>query len=260
MTKPAGRPQKYRTADDLFHNCARRDDCYIWPDKPTMPMAALSPTSPMAKLFNTVSVARILFTVCRFPPASTRIVRWCNTRFCVNPYHHAEAGVYVKQRRDSDVPTALLPSQVGTRHLVAPSDEVLETMKPTDPVILRHLAETAARAGFDCKGIPEHRHTNAFKPKHMINAETVYADPSTPVLVMKNMVKPRNTTPVDPKDYSLDDIFDALDASVVNMPKPVKPAEPYVQHVDSGEASIFGAIRRRDEWLRAQRAKDEQGE
>lgn len=257
MLKPNGRPQKYKTADDLFHNCARRDDCYIWPDKVTMTMPMLAPASPLSKLFGTVSVARILFTICRFPPASTRIVRWCNTRFCVNPYHHTEAGAFVKQRRASELPTALLPSQIESRHLVAPPDDVLETLRPNDSVILRHLAETAARAGFDCKGIPDHRHTNAFKPKHMINAETLYADPATPVLVMRSMT-PTRPEPNSIEEFSFDDIEAKLDNLVANTPVQ-KSKTPEVQHVDSEDTSIFAAIRRRDEWLRAQRARDGHG-
>lgn len=259
MLKPNGRPQKYKTADDLFHNCARRDDCYIWPDKVTMTMPMLAPASPLSKLFGTTSVVRILFTVCRFLPASTRLVRWCNTRFCVNPYHHTEAGAFVKQRRASESPTSLLPSQLESRHLVAPPDDVLETLKPADPVILRHLAETAARAGFDCKGIPDHRHTNAFKPKHMINAETIYADPTVPVLVMRSMVAPRDTTPVNLEDdeFSFDDIEAKLDDLVAKTPVR-KSKTPEVPQVDPSD-DIFSAIKRRDDWLRTQRAKDEQG-
>jgi hypothetical protein len=209
-------------------------------------------------LFGTTSVARILFTICRFPPASTRIVRWCNTRFCVNPYHHTEAGAFVKERRASDLPTALLPSQLESRHLVAPPDDVLETLKPSDPVILRHLAETAARAGFDCKGIPDHRHTNAFKPKHMINAETIYADPTVPVLVMRSMTPVRDAEPANLEEFSFDDIEAKLDGLVAQTPVQ-KSKEPEVQHVDSKDDSIFAAIRRRDEYLRAQQRKAEHG-
>ena len=256
MLKPNGRPQKYKTADDLFHNCARRDDCYIWPDKVTMTMPMLAPASPLSKLFGTTSVARILFTICRFPPASTRIVRWCNTRFCVNPYHHTEAGEFVKQRRASELPTALLPSQLESRHLVAPPDDVLETLKPADPVILRHLAETAARAGFDCKGIPDHRHTNAFKPKHMINAETLYADPTVPVLVMRSMTPTRPAEP-STEEFSFDDIEAKLDNLVAKTPVQ-KSKTPEVPQLDTDD-SIFAAIKRRDDWLRAQRARDGHG-
>jgi hypothetical protein len=258
MTKNAGRPQKYRTADDLFANCARRDDCYIWPDPPSMVIPALSPTSPLAKLFHTVSVARILFTICRFPPAGTRIVRWCSTRFCVNPYHHAEAGVFVKERIASESFTSPLPSQASTRHLAAPSDEELETMKPTDVKLLRHLAESAARAGIDCKGIPNHRHQNPFKPKHLIGVEAVYADPDVPVLVMTNMRPKRDDYP-DVAEISFDDIEEQLSRTMATSQPAPKLAEPSVQHVDSDDTSIFAAIRRREEWLRAQRQKDEQG-
>jgi hypothetical protein len=223
-----------------------------------MVIPALGPSSPLAKLFRTVSVARILFTICRFPPAGTRLVRWCSTRFCVNPYHHAEAGAFVKERLEADSFTALLPSQVATRHLVAPSDEELETMKPTDAKLLRHLAETAARAGIDCKGIPDHRHQHPFRPKHLIGVEPVYADPDVPVLVMTGM-KPRREAYPDIADISLDDIEAALDKTIASSKPAPKLAEPHVQHVDSEDNSIFAAIRRREEWLRAQRQKDEQG-
>jgi hypothetical protein len=91
----------------------------------------------------------------------------------------------------------------------------------------------------------------------MINAETIYADPTVPVLVMRSMTPVREATP-NLEEFSFDDIEAKLDDLVAKTPVQ-KSKEPEVQHVDSEDDSIFAAIRRRDEYLRAQQRKAEQG-
>ena len=90
----------------------------------------------------------------------------------------------------------------------------------------------------------------------MINAETIYADPTVPVLVMRSMTPVREATP-NLEEFSFDDIEAKLDDLVAKTPVQ-KSKTPEVPQLDSSD-DIFSAIKRRDDWLRAQRAKDEQG-
>jgi hypothetical protein len=92
----------------------------------------------------------------------------------------------------------------------------------------------------------------------MINAETIYADPTVPVLVMRSMTPVRDAEPANLEEFSFDDIEAKLDGLVAQTPVQ-KSKEPEVQHVDSKDDSIFAAIRRRDEYLRAQQRKAEHG-
>ena len=248
------RPVKYTTADDLLGNCVIHNDCFVWPDSST-PMPMLGPMSPMAVKFGTTSVMRILFTICRFVPAGRRLVHWCNNPRCVNPFHFSESRALRAKRIKLDNPNGLLPEQEATRDAAAPSDEVLASLRPRNPHFIKILFDSAVVAGYDLSGINNKR-SYAVPQK----AQPNFASPDVPVLVMAGMKPARKDSYPSPDEISLDDIEAALDASVSKMPTPAKPTEPSVQHVDSGETSIFGAIRRREEWLRAQRAKDEQGE
>ena len=115
------RPLKYRNADGLLNNCTIKHGCFIWPDA-DMKAPVISPASPLAKMLGTNSVARMLFILCRHIPAGTRLVKRCDTKFCVNPYHHTEPTSIMRQRmtlRDNGQdPFALLPSQMSTEHLM----------------------------------------------------------------------------------------------------------------------------------------------
>jgi hypothetical protein len=90
----------------------------------------------------------------------------------------------------------------------------------------------------------------------MINAETIYADPTVPVLVMRSMTPTRDIEPAESDEFSFDDIEAKLDDLVAKTPVQ-KSKKVEVQQVDSDDTSIFAAIRRREEWLRAQQRKTE---
>lgn len=193
------RTPKFSNADDIIDNCTIVKGCFIWPAS-NMPTPQLSPAGPLSKLMHTNSVARILFAICRFPPASTRLVRWCNTPFCVNPYHHTEARTYVKRRVKQDSYTALLPSQVASRHLAFPSDDILEGLKPKNPYVMTRMVEAAAEAGQDARKMPGHRDLNPNIP---------VADPKKPVLVMRPSAKAA-LKPTDEDGLKSEDFFSTL--------------------------------------------------
>lgn len=182
-----GRKVKYQTADDLLDNTTVRNDCLVWPESSCL-MPSLGPASPMAVRFGTTSVIRVLFTICRYPPAGPRLVGLCSTRFCVNPYHYAEAKRFRKQRKDMLDPHGLLPCQETRRHLVAPPDDYIALIYPRKPEHVRFLAETAARAGLDGKGLraSDRRTYNGFPMGHPATVNMVYADPAKPIFKLKS--------------------------------------------------------------------------
>jgi hypothetical protein len=247
------RPIKYHNADDLLSNCAVQNDCFVWPQSST-PMPMLGPASPISVKFGTTSVMRILFTICRFVPAGKRLVHWCNNPFCVNPFHFSESRAWRAKRMRLDNPNGLLPEQDATRDAVAPSDEVLASLRPRNPHFIKILFDSAVVAGYDLSGMNNKR-SYAVPQK----AQPVFAQPDVPVLVFTNTRLLRKGSYPDVAEISFDDIEAALDKTISTAKPAPKLAEPEVQHVDSEDTSIFAAIRRRDEWLRAQRQKDEQG-
>lgn len=248
MPKTAGRPPKYLTADHLFANCYRDGDCYVWPTPPTIPSPILGINSTLAKQFHTNSVARILFSICRFFPAGTRLVRWCSTRHCVNPYHHTEAAFYVEQRAKLPNPNSLLPEQEDRRHLLGPTDEEILAMKPTNTELLRHLADTAARAGFTGKGVPDNRHRNAFKRKEWTPPPNApVAQDGVPVLIVKGF---NDTRPAEPAQKMTDEAWAELESGLGDKRLPeVFDQREDVDHPEP-EPDIFAAIRLRNEWER----------
>ena len=123
-----GRTAKYQTADDLLDNTTVRNDCLVWPSA-NVPIPCIAPASPMAQKFYTNSVARILFTITRYPPGGTRLVRVCSTHFCVNPFHHVEPKIFRLQRQKLLDPHGLLPSQESKRDLIAPPDDYIATLE-----------------------------------------------------------------------------------------------------------------------------------
>lgn len=221
-----GRRIRYACADDLLSNCTLKDDCFIWPSG-TLTTPVLSPTSPMSKEFGTVSVVRILFTICRFVPASPKLVRHCANPFCVNPYHHSESKKWMDKRLKLKDPHGLLPTQESRRHLIAPPDDVLYTLRPTNPGHLKVLMDSAALAGFDAKGIIEKR--SFAVPER----PRTYAEPDKPVLVLKRKAS----------QAALEEVETALETPKRAKPEDIPPDE---QDLDD----IFNLIQRRDELIR----------
>lgn len=221
-----GRPAKFSNADDLINNCTVKNDCFVWPAA-NLPSPLLSPTSPLAKKMGTNSVARILFILCRYLPASTRLVKWCNTPFCVNPYHHSENRAIMNRRlRAGTAGNAmnLLPEQESTRHMF-PSDAELLPLRPVDPTVNQMLAATAALAGFDARNLPANR---------LIAKGVPMAEDDKPVLVIRSLVEKQEREALAKKEPeeatdSMDDFWDAMDAQINKMIEKQKDI-PHVDH------------------------------
>lgn len=200
------RPIKYRNADDLLNNCTIKHGCFIWPHA-DMNAPLISPVSPLAKTLGTNSVARMLFIMCRHIPAGTRLVKRCDTKFCVNPYHHTESNGVMRQRmtlrNSGQDPFALLPSQLSIEHLMFsfPEGVTLASLRPSDPEVVSALLESASIAGFDGKGIPK-----AFAKTY----DVPVASPDKPVLVIRKREDAKPAVQPD-ADESIDDFFDMLD-------------------------------------------------
>jgi len=232
------RPTKYRDADSIFANCTIKDDCILWPQSNNrVPLFTVS--SPIAKQFATTSVARIVFTICRFVPASQRLTRWCTSDFCINPYHHAESRPYQEKRKKLFNIHDELPEQTSHRHLIAPPDEELERMKPTDPVICNVLMRSAATAGHDARGLPNRRFLG-FPVKGsnlpLLPETEGTAKEGVPVLVIKKKPTPEPLVQAPKDEYedmSTDDFFNALEAKVSTMVEKSKEKEviDYTKHL-----------------------------
>jgi hypothetical protein len=148
------RPAKYKTVDDLINNCTIQGDCFIWPSKAgakTSPV--ISPYSPMTRVMGTNSVARILFTVTRHIPVSGRLVKWCRSHDCVNPYHFTEERSILAKRVRSGKFFALLPEQELVRELYPLEEDVL-ALKARDPEVLTLLMNQASVNPYDGKNLP----------------------------------------------------------------------------------------------------------
>ena len=215
------RPTKYRDADSLFANCHIKNDCIIWNAKTNGVMPTLAAASPMAQKFATNSIARIVFTICRFVPASKRLLRWCTSDFCINPYHHAEARPYQEKRKKLFNIQDELPEQESHRHLIAPSSEELDRMKPTDPIICNVLMRSAATAGHDARSLPNRRFlgfpTKGYEGMPLLPEGENTAKEGVPVLVIKKkpVVEPTVQAPKDEyEDMSTDDFFAAIEGKL----------------------------------------------
>ena len=210
-----GRPAKYRNADDIINNCTIKETCFIW-NSDKLPSPLISPVSPLAKVIGTNSVARILFILCRHIPASTRMVKWCNTPFCVNPYHHSETRDIVKRRLRAEENLMgsgreLLSEQEAHRHLL-PTDADLLPLKPRDPYVNEMLRASSELAGFDARNLAQNR---------LIAKGVPTAQDDKPVLIMKSLVEkqkreaeaqanPRKEETEEEWDAFTNDFFKAL--------------------------------------------------
>jgi hypothetical protein len=217
------RPTKYRDADSIFANCTIKGDCILWPQSNNkVPLFTVS--SPIAQQFATTSIARVVFTICRFVPASPRLTRWCTSDFCINPYHHAESRPYQEKRKKLFNIQDELPEQTSHRHLIAPSDEELDRMKPTDPIICNVLMRSAASAGHDARSLPNRRFLGFPIKGHegmpLLPETENTAKEGVPVLVIKKkpVVEPTIQAPKGEfDDMDTDDFFDALEGKLTKM-------------------------------------------
>lgn len=214
------RPTKYRDADSIFANCTIKNDCILWPQSNNrVPLFTVS--SPIAKQFATTSIARIVFTICRFVPASQRLTRWCTSDFCINPYHHAESRPYQEKRKKLFNIQDDLPEQESHRHLIAPSAEELDRMKPTDPIICNVLMRSAATAGNDARNLPNRRFLGFPVKGHegmpLLPEGENTAKEGVPVLIIKKKPVPEPLVQAPKSEYddmTTDEFFDVIDANM----------------------------------------------
>lgn len=199
------RPSKYKTADDLINNCTIQDNlCFVWPAPASgrfdihgryeLP-PVLAPASPLAVAMLTNSVSRILYITCRHVPASKRLVKWCTTPGCVNPYHHSETRAVVAERLKVSVKEGkagrfssdLLPSQQKMSHLL-PTPEAIEAARPVELEVLKLLQESAMHSGVDGRGIPPALRVQKVVPWY--TKKPIGVDITKPLLVMKGYKPP----------------------------------------------------------------------
>jgi len=199
------RPSKYKTADDLINNCTIQDSlCFVWPAPASgrfdthgryeLP-PVLAPASPLAVAMLTNSVSRILYITCRHIPASKRLVKWCTTAGCVNPYHHSETRKIVAERlkvstkegKAGRFSSDLLPSQQKISHLL-PTPEAIEAARPVELEVLKLLQESAMHSGVDGRGIPPALRIQKVVPWY--TKKPVGIDITKPLLVIKGYKVP----------------------------------------------------------------------
>jgi hypothetical protein len=206
------RKLKFANADDIIENCNVVDGCFTWKHKHGLSInnPCFAPLSPIALALQTTTVVRALFIACRFIPASGRLVKWCNTEGCVNPYHHSESRKVVKQRlqmgeRDGQgFYTDLLPEQEAIRHLL-PSPKILQQVAPTRPATVKLLMTSAMQAGYDCQNLPISKLQQKLSNAHRLKQPD--GEPLAPVLVMKNYKPPKPAEQNPITDKEVDDFF-----------------------------------------------------
>lgn len=231
----------YKTADDLLDRCTTHADCYVWPES-SCSVPSLGPESPMTKIFRTTSVVRILFILCKYIPVGRRLVRHCPTHFCVNPFHYTESKRLMAKRAKLPDPNGLTLEQMIDREKIAPPDEELEKMRPSNPAHVKRLMNAASVAGYDCEGIGNDRRYKPPKKKVIRTAKD-----NEPVLVMKNYEPPREIEPAKPisdEDWEeLERPFRKQDS----LPEVVDEIDHNVEHPELTN-DIFEMIKRRKEW------------
>ena len=198
------RTPKFRTCDDLINNCEIRDNCFVWPhNEYSQTSPVISPYSPMTKAMLTNSVVRILFTAIRYIPVHGRMVKWCKTSHCVNPYHFSEHRSVLAKRTKAGIVSDLLPEQDQFRETF-PTDEAVASVKPRDPEIMEILLKQASINPFDAKNLPVD-----------LRAVKIVPDPPIkqyykPVLMMRGVTDrliEKKNTPVA-SDEDVDALFD----------------------------------------------------
>jgi len=201
------RKLKFANADDLIDNCDVVDGCFIWRHKHGLSIdnPCLAPLSPLAVALQTTTIVRALFITCRFLPASGRLVKWCNTPNCVNPYHHSESRKVVEYRTrqggqdGTGFYTGLLPDQEKIRHML-PSEAVISQTSPTRPATIKLLIAAAASAGFDCQKLPASKLQQKISNAHRSVASD---EPTAPVLVLSSRLTPKRAERTEEEEAAL---------------------------------------------------------
>jgi hypothetical protein len=129
-----------------------------------------------------------------------------------------------------------LPEQTSHRHLIAPPDEELERLKPTDPIICNVLMRSAATAGHDARTMPNRRFLG-FPTKNYENMPLLPEGPNTakegvPVLIVKKKVEEAPIIQAPKTEYDdmdTDQFFAAIDAKLEASVMKDKET-PYVDH------------------------------
>lgn len=222
------RKLKFGNADDLIANCNITDGCFVWKPKHGLLIdnPCLSPLSPLSVALQTNSVARLLFITCRFLPASGRLVKWCTTKSCVNPYHFSEGRKVVEYRlrtgeRDGQgFNMDLLPEQEATRHLLPPL-KIIQQAGPTNPVTVKLLITAATQAGFDCQKLS----ASKLQQKSSNRKFESPIEDTAPVLTLRNFKPPKpEPTPEElaVSDKEVDDLFSGAYFAAIQARKKAK--------------------------------------
>jgi hypothetical protein len=201
------RKLKFGNADDLIDNCEIVDGCFVWKPKHgnLTDNPCLSPLSPLSVALQTNSIARILFMTCRFLPASGRLVKWCNTKGCVNPYHHSENRKVVKYRLEAGERDGqgfymdLLPEQELRRHLLPPL-KTIQQAGPSKPTTVKLLVVSAMQAGFDCQKLPASKLQQKTANLNLPDTDT---EPAAPVLVLSSRLTPKRAERTEEEEAAL---------------------------------------------------------
>lgn len=195
------RTAKYKTCDDLINNCEIKDNCFIWPhNENSQASPVISPYAPMTKAMLTNSVARILFTAIRHIPVHGRLVKWCNSPHCVNPYHYSEHRYTIAKRIQTGAVSSLLPDQEANRHLY-PSDEDIQAIKPRDPDVMEMLIRQASINPYDSKNLPADIRAVKIVP------DSIKPHTFTPVLQMRGVTNELVSKKTEVEDTEVDDLF-----------------------------------------------------
>ena len=207
------RTAKYKTADDLINNTLTRDMCMVWPVSESAgsnQSPVLSPYAPLTKAMLTNSVSRILFITCRYIPASRRLVKWCKTPHCVNPYHYSENtatvarrfAISIKEGKAGGFFTGLLPEQERMVSIL-PKPEDIEAARPVELDVLKLLQESAMLSGVDARGLPPALRQHKELPTERMSD-------FKPVLMMRGvtdrLIEKKNTSVASEED--VDALFD----------------------------------------------------
>ena len=234
----------YKTADNLLDRCTVHNDCYVWPDS-SSEVPVLGPDSPMSQKFRTTSVVRILFILCKYIPEGRRLVRKCPTHFCVNPFHFTESKKHMSKRAKLPDPNGLTLEQMLAREKIAPPEEELDKMRPSNPIHVKRLMNSAVIAGYDGEGMEVN--DKRYKPPK--KKAPRMADAGKPVLVIKGFDPEAHLARQEPAKKLTDEEWDEIENSFKKKDSlPEIRDETEDLDDNNGEIDIFQAIKLRKEW------------